>query len=333
MIRTFAVLLFTSTTASAVTLTPEVEKKTGDWSAILYKNEGSNRLFCALESNDADTVFRIVRYKDDNDTFLEILNPSWNLLEGRSKFSLEFEIKGENYAAELMGIRDPNSYYHDFTDAQMYAALLGMIAQATRMTVLNPNGSRIASFRARQSNLALHNFGDCLNSNWTSNSNAPGATEANPGIGSPNAQEPDAPRQLSYGTRVGMVVDVTSITGVDTSAAEARAVHTAANAKQFCVEYGNDLSSKCIADEMKSIRDGGFTGRAIANCGTGEFSTFFNQQFRFEGTSLDQSIAARYVVRDLKDDVVLDGSSASGYGPTMDVFSALCPSSLPVREF
>lgn len=155
--------------ASAASLRPEVERKTGDWSAVLYRNESSNRLFCALESSDGDTVFRIVRYKDQNDTFLEIHNASWNLLEGRSKFRIEFDIKGESYAAELMGMRDGNSYYHDFTDAQAYAAVLGMIAQATTVKVLNPNGSRIAGFRGRQSDVALTNFGDCLQTDWTEN--------------------------------------------------------------------------------------------------------------------------------------------------------------------
>ncbi|SFF42295.1 hypothetical protein SAMN05216566_11278 [Aureimonas phyllosphaerae] len=168
MRRLVAFFLAASTVvASAASLRPEVEKKTGDWSAVLYRNESSNRLFCALESHDGDTVFRIVRYKDQNDTFLEVHNASWELLEGRSKFSIEFDIKGESYAAELMGMRDPNSYYHDFTGAQTYAALLGMIAQATTVTVLNPNGTKIASFRGRQSDVALNNFGDCLQTDWT----------------------------------------------------------------------------------------------------------------------------------------------------------------------
>ncbi len=161
-------LCMLATSASAAILEPLVERKNGDWSAVLYRNATSDRLFCALESYDGETAFRIVRYKDGNATFLEIHNTSWDLMAGGSKFILSFSIKDENYKAELMGMRDAHGYSHDFTDNTGYLALIGMISQATSFEVQNSNWAKIATFRGRRSELAAADYGDCLKTDWLS---------------------------------------------------------------------------------------------------------------------------------------------------------------------
>ncbi|WAJ28913.1 hypothetical protein [Antarcticirhabdus aurantiaca] len=154
----------TTSHASAASFDVVAQKDSGDWSAVLYRNQSSARLFCALESHSGGTVFRIVRYKDDNDTFLEVHNSSWSLMEGRSTFAIDFTIKGEAFNAELAGQRYSDAYVHDFTENQTYLTLLGAIASASSMKVTNPNGTALATLRGLGSKQALDDFGDCVSS-------------------------------------------------------------------------------------------------------------------------------------------------------------------------
>jgi hypothetical protein len=158
----FLVALAISAPASAASFDVVQERKSGDWAAILYRNQSSGREFCALEANAGGTVFRISRYKDDaGDTFLEVHNPSWSLIEGKSKFSIDVVIKGESLRAELMGNRYADAYVHDFTESQSYLSLLGMIALTSSLEVKNPNGAQVFKTSGNGSQAALTDFGSC----------------------------------------------------------------------------------------------------------------------------------------------------------------------------
>jgi hypothetical protein len=164
---TFAVLATTSS-ASAASFDVVMERKTGDWSAILYRNQNGGRLFCALEANAGGTVFRISRYRDKaSDTFLEVHNPDWSLIEAKSRFSIDMQIEKEAYSVELMGDRLSDAYVHDFTDNNSYLALLGMIAKTSSLEVKNPNGARVFKTGGRGSGAALSDFGDCTRAEGT----------------------------------------------------------------------------------------------------------------------------------------------------------------------
>lgn len=168
MRRTVLSLIVTSLVLPgfAATFQPEVERKSGDWAAVLYRNDNGNRPFCALESYGDDTVFRVVRYKDSGDTFLEIHNPDWRLIEGKAKFDISITIGNDAYRAEMMGQRYADAYVYDFTERETYLTLLGMIAQADSIRVTNSNGADVISLSGRGSKQALTEFGNCLNNDW-----------------------------------------------------------------------------------------------------------------------------------------------------------------------
>lgn len=165
MIKRFPMILVALASAFpafAASFDVVTERKSGDWSAILYRNQSSGREFCALEANAGGTVFRISRYKDNAaDTFLEVHNPSWDLIEGKSKFTVDVVIKGEFFRAELMGTRYADAYVHDFTENRSYLSLLGMIALTSSLEVKNPNGTQVFKTSGNGSNAALTDFGSC----------------------------------------------------------------------------------------------------------------------------------------------------------------------------
>ena len=165
MINRFPMILMALATAfpaSAASFDVLTERKSGDWSAILYRNQSSGREFCALEANANGTVFRISRYKDNAaDTFLEVHNPSWDLIEGKSKFTVDVVIKGKSLRAKLMGTRYSDAYVHDFTENQSYFSLLGMIALTSSLEVKNPNGAQVFKTSGKGSGAALEDFGSC----------------------------------------------------------------------------------------------------------------------------------------------------------------------------
>lgn len=116
--------------------------------------------------DEGNTAFRVVRYKDTSDTFLEVHNSKWNLIKGSAKFKISMNVDRNNYRAELSGERLSDAYSHTFTDENNYLALLGMIGQSRTVSVENSNNATIAKFGGNGSGLALQNYGDCLKNNW-----------------------------------------------------------------------------------------------------------------------------------------------------------------------
>lgn len=163
----FLIILFIPIDALAVELEVIAARKDGNWEAVLYRNTNSDRLFCAMESSDSNsTVIRIVRYSDTFDTFLEIVNTKWNLMQGNGGFSLLINIGHDNYRVKLNGERFSNAYSYDFIDKDKYLILLGMISEANYILVENPNGEIIAKFDGSGSAAALRNYADCLTRDW-----------------------------------------------------------------------------------------------------------------------------------------------------------------------
>lgn len=134
---------------------------------------------------------------------------------------------------------------------------------------------------------------------------------------------------LSYGSRAGMEVEVIGSRGIDTKFAEIRTRHTASNAKEYCGSYLDDPSQECVRTEMSEVRSDGIRDRVIANCKSGVFYDLFNNMFRFEGRNNDVSARAEYVIRSIKHNTILDGSSSSDYPVVASIFQALCPSRAP----
>ena len=126
--------------------------------------------------------------------------------------------------------------------------------------------------------------------------------------------------KITYGTRLGMQVTVTSVRGIGTSRAVIEVEHTREDATTFCREYVQKVTPKCIEDELAVEIGGELSG----NCQSGEFETLTGDELVFKGVSKTEDMAD-YVIAVKDTGEVLDGSSASGYPVVLEQFLALCP--------
>ncbi|MFC3324612.1 hypothetical protein [Mesorhizobium cantuariense] len=128
-------------------------------------------------------------------------------------------------------------------------------------------------------------------------------------------------KTLYYGSRVGMEVTIVKTSGIGSSHARIVAKHTRQNAITFCRDYVGKATEECIAKELQTALHLEIT----ANCKTGKFTTFYGANMLFQGRNPEPGAATDYLISDTDDDVVLDGSGASGYDCTLEQFKALCP--------
>lgn len=159
-----ALTAFSSVPSSAATFEVVKEKLYGDWKSILYRNDNGGRLFCALESEKSGTAFRINSYRAGGDTFLEVYNPSWTLMEGEVRFSFEFQIEESPLGMELRGKSWGDSYTYDLLDVSVFKTLLSVISAANSFKVVNSNGAPIATFPMSGSRKAVADFVNCIQS-------------------------------------------------------------------------------------------------------------------------------------------------------------------------
>ncbi|OHV87955.1 hypothetical protein [Mesorhizobium sp. ORS 3428] len=127
-------------------------------------------------------------------------------------------------------------------------------------------------------------------------------------------------RTISYGARAGMELTIVKKTGIGTSHASILTKHTRQNAIGFCRDYVGKVTEDCIAKEMNTPLHLEIT----ADCKTGKFTTFYGANMLFQGRSPAGS-ATDYLITDTDENVVLDGSGASGYDYTLEQFKTLCP--------
>lgn len=151
-----------SNAAQAAEFVPERTAKFENWSAILYRNVNGDRLFCALEAENGKTAFRVNHYKDNGETFLEVFNPGWTLMEGAARFTLDFDFGKDTYQAELPGKSWGDSYTYDFTDVKNYEAVLGMIAKAKSFALKDANKAALVDFQGKGSGSALDAYQACV---------------------------------------------------------------------------------------------------------------------------------------------------------------------------
>ncbi|RUU02988.1 hypothetical protein EOD23_18880 [Mesorhizobium sp. USDA-HM6] len=127
-------------------------------------------------------------------------------------------------------------------------------------------------------------------------------------------------KTLYYGGRAGMEVTIVKKSGIGTSHAKVLTKHTRQNAIGFCRDYVGKVTEDCIAKEMKAPLHLEIT----ADCKSGKFTTFHGANMLFQGRGPAGS-ATDYLITDTDENVVLDGSGASGYDYTLEQFKALCP--------
>ncbi|MEN3232713.1 hypothetical protein PUR29_03660 [Methylobacterium ajmalii] len=131
----------------------------------------------------------------------------------------------------------------------------------------------------------------------------------------------NAAGKIAYGSRAGMEVTVTSVSGIGTANAVIKAAHTRQNAKTYCVDYVLNNSNECIERAMRDVQ---VSDAVFGNCKTGVFTTFNGQKYKFAGRKkASDDVIGSYRV--YEGGSLLDGSSASGYPVAIETFRALCP--------
>ncbi|KAA3451512.1 hypothetical protein C7I87_05650 [Mesorhizobium sp. SARCC-RB16n] len=126
---------------------------------------------------------------------------------------------------------------------------------------------------------------------------------------------------LYYGSRVGMELTIVKKSGIGSTHASILARHDRRKARVYCREYGHDFTEACVDAEMTVPLHFEIT----ANCKTGEFTTFYGAKMLFQGRNTGTDVSTDYRITAVDENVVLDGSGASGYDYTLDQFKALCP--------
>jgi uncharacterized protein len=131
--------------------------------------------------------------------------------------------------------------------------------------------------------------------------------------------------KVYYGTRAGMQVSVVSRSGVDTPKAVIRVEHRREDAVAFCRDYVQNVTDKCIQDELAIDLKDNFSG----DCKTGRFTTITGQTLVFFGKNTAanaETMGNDFIIVDPDTNQPLDGSMASGYPVAADQFKQLCPS-------
>lgn len=131
---------------------------------------------------------------------------------------------------------------------------------------------------------------------------------------------------VGYGSRVGMVVDVVSMSGLDTPNAIIRTKHSQADATAFCRDYVRKVTSACIKNELAVPLNDSIT----ADCSAGIFTDFQGNKHQFLGPNPDKDAAAKFKLLDMVSNELADGSEASNYPTDMAIFHALCPRAAPL---
>lgn len=136
----------------------------------------------------------------------------------------------------------------------------------------------------------------------------------------------DENRLLSYGSRSGMNVTMTSTSGIGTTKARISIVHTRQNAKAFCLEYSQNISPQCVNETLSENK---FPKAITANCRAGTFTAANGMAYQFRGRNKKHSYdVPEYRISELKSKKLLPNISASGYGVAVSSLERLCPNLL-----
>jgi hypothetical protein len=125
---------------------------------------------------------------------------------------------------------------------------------------------------------------------------------------------------LSYGSRAGMNVTITSKEGIGSIRSVITATQTELDARAYCSEYVQDMSPGCVKQQLK---DTSLAKTITANCVSGEFTNFFGEKYRFVSVTHTGGIFG--TPQNVTTGQLLDESAASGLSHNMQQFDALCP--------
>lgn len=90
--------------------------------------------------------------------------------------------------------------------------------------------------------------------------------------------------KLEYGTRAGMHVTVTNISGLGTDRARINFSHTREDATAYCAEYVLKVTEQCISETLATP----LAGFVSADCYSGVLTDAWGEGYRFKGPRFDQ---------------------------------------------
>jgi hypothetical protein len=136
--------------------------------------------------------------------------------------------------------------------------------------------------------------------------------------------------RMDYGSHAGMQVSILGMEGRDTAHAVIRFAHTRDNAISYCRDSLSTVTEQCVQDALDVEK--GFKDSLTGNCDTGEFSDFFGGHYRFEGRNPKSGYFGdnKYLIVNLADGEIADGSEMSRYLINLSIYRALCPAHAPV---
>ncbi len=136
--------------------------------------------------------------------------------------------------------------------------------------------------------------------------------------------------RMDYGPHAGMQVSILGMEGRDTAHAVIRFAHTRDNAISYCRDSLSTVTEECVQDALDVEKD--FKDSLTGNCDTGEFSDYFGGHYRFEGRNPKSGYFGdnKYLIVNLADGEIADGSRMSRYLINLGVYRALCPAHAPL---
>ncbi|MCB1338889.1 MAG: hypothetical protein KDK10_16025 [Maritimibacter sp.] len=115
----------------------------GAWLTASMQNLTYDRRFCAAETTSAnDQVFRVVLYEDD-DAFIEVLDPAWEYPGGEP---LEFILVIDRDEWKVTGQGWPGAMTYDLIDPTDRDRLLAALSTGRKLDIRKLNRSRVAQF-------------------------------------------------------------------------------------------------------------------------------------------------------------------------------------------
>jgi hypothetical protein len=136
--------------------------------------------------------------------------------------------------------------------------------------------------------------------------------------------------RMDYGSHAGMQVSILGMEGRDTAHAVIRFAHTRDNAISYCRDSLSTVTEQCVQSALDD--ETGFKDSLTGNCDTGEFSDFFGGYYRFAGRNPKSGYFGdnKYLIVNLADGEIADGSEMSRYLINLSIYEALCPAHAPV---
>ncbi|HXV31494.1 MAG TPA: hypothetical protein VD840_14285 [Sinorhizobium sp.] len=128
--------------------------------------------------------------------------------------------------------------------------------------------------------------------------------------------------KLSYGTRAGQSLTIVSKEGIGTANAVIRLKHTPQDAKNFCVGYLLDYSTRCV---QRWLAEKKFADRVTGDCVKRTWTDMYGNKYSFHGSAKQQPELIEQGRFSESDYLVRRNGEEDFFPFDTEIFQALCP--------